>query len=468
MERSLHPFFNPRGIAIIGARSTPGFGYMLPANLRENGWGDKFFLVNPKGGRLHGMPVYKSLRDVPADIDLAVIIVPAPAVPQVLIDVGETGIRHVILMSAGFAEAGKPGQALQKEAKAVAHRYGLLVIGPNCVGVVNTANRFSTTELMPEAFSPGNVAVMAQSGVFGHNLLERFNEYGISISKAITLGNRLVINEIDALSYFHQDPETKTIIMYIEGSADGRRLRETLKTVTPDKPVIILKSGKTALGKAATASHTGSLSGEDVLYEGMFSQTGAVRAKTLDDLVTLARIFPTQPLPVGNHLGIITGSGSMGALATDFAVEQGLHLPPPSQHIIDAVKDGAPDWMNVKNPLDVGPSGQFPKAFAAMMDDPDIHMVLAVIAIPYAAYRRFAESMTIDDFFFGSQTPLKDRTFKKPFAIAVISHKNLVDLFKASVEPVIPVFTSPEKAVGAMAALWRYQRWKSLRLRSEV
>lgn len=461
MEKSLHPFFNPKGIVIIGARSTPGFGYMLPANLKENGWGDKTFLVNPKGGRLHGMPVYKSLKNIPAAVDLAVIIVPAPAVTEVLTAVGESGIRHVILMSAGFAEAGEEGQQLQDNAKAVSDRFGLQVIGPNCVGVVNTANRFSTTELMPEAFSPGSVAVMAQSGVFGHNLLERFNEYGISISKAVTLGNRLVISEIDVLSYFHQDPETKTIVMYIEGSADGRRLRETLRKVTPNKPVIVLKSGKTDQGKAATASHTGSLSGEDALYEGMFSQTGAVRAKTLDELVTLARIFSTQPLPEGNHLGIITGSGSMGALATDYAVEQGLHLAPLSQSIIDAVREGAPGWMNVKNPLDVGPSGQFPKAFAAMMNDPDIHMVLAVIAIPYTAFRHMASSVTLDAFFFGSQIPLKNRSFKKPFAIAVISHKNLVDLFKTSTEPTIPVFTSPETAVGALAALWRYQRWKA-------
>ena len=458
--KTLKPFFDPIGIAIIGARSTPGFGYMLPVNLQENSWGDRSYLVNPKGGELHGMPVYQSLSDIPGPVDLAVIIVPAPAVPGVLTDIGEFGIKHVILMSAGFAEAGEDGKHLQSEALAIAKAHDLYVIGPNCVGVVNTDNRFSTTELMPEAFNPGTLAVMAQSGVFGHNLLERFNEYGIAISKAVTMGNRLVINEIDMLNFFHQDSQTRTIVMYIEGAADGKKLRQTLSTISKDKPVIVLKSGRTSKGRAATASHTGSMSGEDNLYQGMFAQTGAIRADTLDDLTHLARVFDTQPEPKGNHIGIITGSGSMGALATDFALDQGLVVPELSKEIIKKVKKGAPGWMNVKNPLDVGPSGQFPAAFKAMMEDKDIHMILAVIAIPYAAFRRFAGSTTIGEFFFGSNTPLKDQVWPKPFVITVVSHKMLVDLFKASCHPGIPVFTTPESAVKSLAALWRYGRWK--------
>jgi acyl-CoA synthetase (NDP forming) len=458
--RNLDPFFNPKGIALIGARSKPGFGYMLPATLTDNGWGDRTFLVNPNGGRLHNMPVYKTLKDVPGSVDLAVVIVPAPAVPEVFNDIGRSGIKHVILMSAGFAEAGGNGRNLQDQARKIADEYGLSVIGPNCVGVVNTANRFATTELMPDAFSPGHLAVAAQSGVFGHNLLERFNEYGVSVSKAVTLGNRLVVDEIDALNFFHQDPETRAIVLYIEGTADGSRFRETLSQVTPDKPVLILKSGRTTAGKAATASHTGSLSGEDALYKGVFAQTGAVRAKNLDDLTSLARVFSTQALPKGSHLGIITGSGSMGALAADCAVDEGLILPPPSDLIVDAVKDGAPDWMNVKNPLDVGPSGQFPKAFSAMMEDPDIHMILAIIAIPYAAYQRMESLVRVESFFFGSDIPFAGRSWPKPFLVCVVSHKQMVALVKNAMEPGVPVFTSPENAVRALAALWRYQRWK--------
>jgi len=457
---TLSPFFEPTGIAIVGARSTAGFGYTIPSNLKKQGWGDRTFLVNPNGGELHGMPVYKRLADVPHSIDLALVIVPAPAVPGILDDIGRLNIKHVIVMSAGFAEAGKSGKNLQAETKKIAETYGLNVIGPNCVGVVNTANRFSTAEIMPEVYTPGKLAVIAQSGVFGHNILERINEYGIFISKAVTLGNRLTINEIDMLNYFHQDPDTDMIVMYIEGSENGRLLGQTLKKITPDKPVIVLKSGRTTEGRAATESHTGSLSGEDVLYDGMFAQTGAIRAKTLDELTALTRVFATQPLPKGKNLGIITGSGSMGALATDSAINNGLSVQPLSNETIKKVKEGAPDWMNVKNPLDVGPSGLFPKGFSAMMEDPEIHMVLAIITIPYVVYQPRQASTTIDAAFFASSTPLRERTWPKPFLIAVVSHKQLVGIFKTSTEPNIPVFTSPEKATRSLASLWRYHHWK--------
>ena len=460
-EKTLSPFFEPTGIAIIGARSTPGFGYGLPANLRAHGWADKTYLVNPNGGELLGYPVYRRLADLPAPVDLAVVIVPAPAILKVLTDIGEHGIKNTIIMSAGFAEAGEDGKTRQIQAGKIALKYGMKVIGPNCVGVVNTANQFSTTEMMPEAYAPGRLAIIAQSGVFGQNILERVNEYGIYVSKAVTLGNRLVVNEIDMLEYLNHDPETDTIAMYLEGSADGRRLNETLSGVTRNKPVIVLKSGRTAEGKSATESHTGSMSGEDNLYDGMFAQTGAVRAETLEDFTAFCRVFATQPLPVGNRLGIVTGSGSMGALATDCAIKSGLIVPPLSDQLIAAMKEGAPDWMNTKNPLDVGPSMLFSKAFNAMMEDPDFDMVLTIIAVPYSVFRFRLATSTVEEFFYGGKTPLKERKWDKPFLIAVVCHEDLVKIFKERAEPSTPIFNTPEPPVRALAALWQYRNWKN-------
>ncbi|MBU4317182.1 MAG: CoA-binding protein [Proteobacteria bacterium] len=459
--KSLSPFFEPKGIAIVGARSTPGFGFGLPKNLRDHGWASKTYLVNPNGGTIHGYPVFKTLKEIPAPVDLAVVLVPAPAVPKVLGEIGEHGIKNTIIMSAGFAEAGEEGKTRQAQARKIALSYGMHVIGPNCVGVVNTANEFCTTEVMPEAYTPGRLAVIAQSGVFGQNILERVNEYGIYVSKAVTLGNRLVTNEIHILDYLHKDPDTDTIAMYLEGSADGEQLRHTIVKVTPDKPVIVLKSGRTSEGRAATESHTGSLSGEDNLYDGMFAQTGAIRAETLDDFTTYCRAFATQPLPKGNRLGIITGSGSMGALATDCAIKNGLTVPPLSKRLMAVMKEGAPDWMNTKNPLDVGPSGLFPRAFNAMMEDPDFDMILAVIAVPYSAVRFRLTEFTIEDFFFGGTLPLKERKWEKPFMIAVVCHEDLVSNFRERAEPGTPVFNTPEQPVRALAALWRYQNWKN-------
>lgn len=456
----LKPFFEPQGIAIIGARSSPGFGFGLPLNLREKGWGDRTFPVNPRGGKLHGMPVRKSAADLPDCVDLAVVIVPGPAVLEVMGDIARRGIKHVIIESAGFAETGPAGRSRQDQILELARTHGIRIIGPNCVGVVNTDNGFATTDIMPETYTPGNLAVIAQSGVFGQSLMDRLYKENLFFSKAVTLGNRMDVNESEVLEYLHRDPATKLIIMYLEGAADGRLLNQTLNRVTRDKPVLVLKSGRTPAGRAATASHTGSLSGEDTLYESMFLQSGAVRAGNLNEFMEFARVFSTQPLPGGNRLGIVTGSGSLGALAADTALANGLIVPPLSDRTRKQVLNGAPGWMNAKNPLDVGPSGQFPLAFQALLSDPDIDMVLAIIGVPYAVFRYMGLDEDPVRRFLGDTSLLREGTVNKPCLVCVFSHDDLVTAVKKDVEPGLPVFTNPEMPVKALAALWRLAGWR--------
>jgi len=460
-DSDLWPFFEPQGVAIIGARSSPGFGFGITLRLKESGWGERTYPVNPKGGELHGMSVFTDVSQVPDPVDLAVVIVPGPVVPATLAGIGRRGIRHVIIESAGFAETGAAGRALQEEVRAVALEHGLRVIGPNCVGVVNTANKFSTSEVMAEALTPGRLAVIAQSGVFGHNLLDKYNEQGVYISKTVTLGNRLDVNECEVLDFLHRDPQTDLVAMYLEGAADGRLLTKTLKRVTREKPVLVLKSGRTPVGRAATASHTGSLSGEDRLYGSMFSQTGAVRAESVNDLVDFARVFLGQARPRGPRLAIVTGSGSMGALAADAAYSEGLVLPPLPKRVFTRVKEGAPGWMNAANPLDVGPSGQFPKAFRALMEDPDIDMVLSIVTTPYAVVQSMPQEMLSAERFLGDVQAIRELARQKPLALCVLSHRKLVDLIKGVVSPDIPIYTTPEPPVRALAALWRWQRQRT-------
>jgi acyl-CoA synthetase (NDP forming) len=459
-NNTLKTFFEPRGIVLVGARRSPGFGYGIPLKLREQGWGDRLHLVNPKGGEMHGMTIYRQVAEVPDSVDLAVVIVPAQAVPEVLVEIGERGIQCVIIESAGFTEVGDNGKALQAKAKAVAEKYGLRVIGPNCVGVVNTENRFTTVEVIPEALTPGNVAIIAQSGVFGNILLDGLYHQGLFISKAVTLGNRMDVNESEILDYLHQDPATRVIMMYLEGAADGRLLVKTLARVTRDKPVLILKSGRTSEGRAATASHTGSLSGEDELYEGVFAQTGAIRVKSLGELVEFGRVFATQPLPRGNRLGIVTSSGSLGTLSTDTAVFAGLKLPALSESTANRVREGAPEWMNVKNPLDVGPSGQFIKALTAFMEDPDIDMVLAITIIPYAVFSLFGQIGLTGGMWFGDIAAIRKLAMEKPFLVCVLGKKEFVDHMTEVAGSEVPVLKSPEMAAKALAVLWRYRRWR--------
>jgi acyl-CoA synthetase (NDP forming) len=453
----LNPFFAPRSVVIVGARRSPGFGFVLPIALQKQGWGGRLHLVNPAGGELHGLPLYESITDVPGDPDLAVVIVPAAAVPQALAGIGERGIRHVIIESAGFTEIGESGKALQREAEETASRYGIRVIGPNCVGVINTANGLSTVEVVEEALVPGPVAVIAQSGVFGNILLDGLHQRGLFISKAVTLGNRMDVNESEMLDYLHKDPDTRVIMMYLEGAADGRLLRDTLDRVTRDKPVLVLKSGRTGSGRRATASHTGSMSGEDELYEAVFRQSGAIRASSLDELVDMARVFSTQPLPAGNRLGIATSSGSLGALATDAAVEAGLELPPLDPASVEKVRSIAPGWMNVRNPLDVGPSGAYIPAMSALLEDPNIDMVLSIAVIPFAVFREFmVRGVSVKDFL-GDASALRERAPGKPIVLCSIGDRGFVQDLDEAAGPQVPVLTSPETAARALAALHRYR-----------
>ena len=454
----LNNFFQPKGIVIAGARRSPGFGYGIPLFLRNHGWGKRMYLVNPAGGDLHGQTAYKRVKDVPASADLAIVIVPAPAVPGIMEDIGKHGIKHVIIETAGFGETDEKGKALQDHVKAIAIRYGIRVIGPNCVGVVNTANRFASVELIDESLVPGPVSIIAQSGVFGNILLDYLPECGLSISKAVTLGNRLDVNESDMLDYLNDDPATRLILLYLEGAADGPRLRETLARVTRNKPVIILKSGRTEAGKLATASHTGSMSGQDAIYTGLFAQTGAIRAESLSELIDLARVFATQPAPQGNRLGIITNSGSLGALATDVAVSSGLTLPPPSSSMLKQVREMAPDWMNIKNPLDLGPSRIYGSALSILLANQEIDMALAVIVLPYAAARKLKTMGMAEKDWFGDIELIRSQYPHKPLLNIVIGHHQFVaDIARLSGRTT-PVFSSPEQAARALSALWRYSK----------
>jgi acetyltransferase len=467
---SLQNFFEPQGVVVVGARRSFGFGYGIPLFLQKQGWGNRLSLVNSAGGQLHGQNVYRRVRDVPSPADLAIVIVPAEAVPGVIEEIGERGIKSVIIETAGFAEIGETGRALQERVKAIAMQYRMRVIGPNCVGVVNTGNRFCSVELMEESLTPGPLSIIAQSGVFGNILLDHLPRYGLFISKAVTLGNRLDVDESDVLDYLDRDPMTQVIMMYLEGATNGRRLMRSLAHVTQKKPVLILKSGRTEAGKRATASHTGSMSGEDPIYRAAFTQAGAIRAETLSQLIDLARVFTTQPLPKGNRLGIITTSGSLGALATDVAVSSGLTVPPLSSSTLKQAREISPGWMNVKNPLDIGPSGVYSKLLPMLLADSGIDTVLAIMVIPYVAVRHFKSAgMTAGDWF-GDIASIRERYPDKPLLGVVVGHPAYVDDITSLCGRSIPVFTSPEPAAQALAAFWSYSktRKKSRNRRSDV
>ncbi len=457
---TLQPFFNPKGVVVAGARSSPGFGYTIPVSLIKHGWGEKIYLYNPKGGELHGKNVYTSLKDLPDCVELAIVIVPSPGVIQVMEELGECNIKKVVLETAGFSEIGEKGNLLQEKLIEIIKKYNMRVIGPNCLGVVNTDNQFHSVGVIDEAFRPGPVSIIAQSGMFGSGLLDFAYERNLYFSKVITLGNRIDVNECEMLEYLCRDKNTNVIAMYIESVSNGRHFIETLRRTTADKPVIILKSGRTGAGKKATASHTGSLSGEDEIYEAVFNQCGAIRADNIDDFLDLSSVLGTQPLPDGKRLGILTTSGSMGVMAADAAASCGLDIPDPSPETVSRVKEGSPDWMNVKNPLDVGPSTQFSIALKALFEDPAIDMVLALIILPFVAIRAFKKQGIPIKKWLGDIYKIRSQYPSKPFVICSIGNSEfLKDVGELAGES-IPVLSSPNQSVKALAALWEYSSWK--------
>ncbi len=459
----LWEFFDPGTVVIVGARSTPGFGYQLPIWLQKRGHGDKVRLVNPRGGEMHGLPVYKSIGDVPGPMDLAIVITPAPTLPGILEEIAQAGIRNVIIESAGFAETGKEGVALQRKCREIALDKGLRVMGPNCVGVVNTENRFATSEVIEDALKPGGIGLVAQSGVFGSILLDSFPSKELAVSRAVTLGNRLVVDESDVLDFFRDDPMTRVVVMYLEGAADGAKLRTALERITPIKPVIVLKSGRTAEGSAATSSHTGSMAGRDDIYDALFAQTGAIRASGVAEMIDLAAVFDSQPLPRGNRICILTNSGSMGAVSIDVAVREGLVAAKLSEDTIKRVRNDAPAWMNVKNPLDVGPSGLFIKGFEAVLDDPGVDIILMFATVPYAVIESFKAFGINAETWIGPLAELRSAAPEKPMVAAAFGHPNWFKQLREICRKDVTVLEFPENGARVLAALARYAAFKKSR-----
>ena len=459
----LDRYYRPRNVALIGARTSPGFGFGIPLFWKRRGWLEKAFLVNPKGGEIQGKKVYSSIPALPEDLDLAVVIVPAPNVKEVLIDLGRKGVRAVIVESAGFAETGAEGKRRQEELLAVARDLEMRLLGPNCVGIVNTENQLATIEVLDASLEPGPVAIIAQSGVFGNILLDYLPEAGLKISKVATLGNKVDLDEVDFLEYFADDPQTRVILIYQEGTRDGRRLLRALRQACRKKPVVILKSGRTPLGKMATLSHTASLSGEDGLYDAAFSQAGAIRAASLAEMIEITKVLASQPPMRGRRVGVLTTSGSLGAMTADALFEEGLELASWSRGTFEKVRQAAPDWVNVKNPMDIGPSGIFPTALEAIFSDPgaDGHVLIPVI--PYAVVEIWERVGVPIQKILGDWPELRTAAAGKPVVTVLLGGKGWLDQLKALGGDDIAAVSSPEAAAKSLAALARIHRLPNAR-----
>ncbi|HDZ36115.1 MAG TPA: acetyl CoA synthetase, partial [Thermococcus sp.] len=385
MDGNLEALFRPKSIAVIGASGTPGkIGYAVMKNLVDYGYEGKIYAVNVKGGEIEisgrKFPVYKSILDVPDEVDMAVIIVPAKFVPQVVEECGKKGVKVLPIISSGFGELGEEGKKVERQIVETAHKYGMRILGPNIFGVVYTPARMNAT-FGPTDVMPGNLALISQSGALGIALMGWTILEKVGLSAVVSVGNKSDIDDADLLEFFKTDENTKAILIYMEGVKDGRRFMEAAREVSMEKPIIIIKAGRSERGAKAAASHTGSLAGADSIYTAAFKQSGVLRALTIGEAFDWARTLSNLPEPEGDNVVILTNGGGIGVMATDAAEEEGLHLYDNLEEL-KIFANHMPPFGSYKNPVDLtGMAGA--EGYEGAIRDALAHPEMHAIAVLY-------------------------------------------------------------------------------------
>ena len=378
---NLDKIFNPQNVAIIGASDVEGsVGYAIVKNFTQMGFTGKVFFVNIRKPEILGVKTYPTVDQIPESVDLAIVATPAKTVPDVMEECGKAHVKGVIIVSAGFKETGSEGKALEEKILASARKYGIRVIGPNCIGLIRPRNNLNATFLdkMPKS---GNVAFLSQSGALGSAILDWALHENIGFSNFVSVGSMIDVDFGDLIDYFGSDPKTKSILMYVEGITEARKFMSAARHFARTKPIIVVKSGKFSESAKAAASHTGSLSGEDSIYDAAFKRAGVVRVNEIADLFNAAEVLGTQPLPKGPRLAIITNAGGPGVMATDSLIAQGGKLAKISQKTLDSLNAVLPPFWSHGNPVDVlgdARSERYKAAVEACLNDENIDGILIV------------------------------------------------------------------------------------------
>ncbi len=448
--KNLDAVFNPGSIAVIGASREPNkIGHVITKNFVDGGFGGKVYPINPNAEEILGLKSYRSVLDVKEKIDSAIIAVPAAAVAGVLEECGKKGIRGVVLITGGFSEVGKVDE--ERKIAAIADKYGMALIGPNCMGVITPASRVDSVFLpIYKLGRPrvGGISFISQSGAVGGCIVDLAARAGIGMSKFVSYGNAAVVDECDLLQYLANDKETEIIVVYLEGVRDGKKFLSVTREITKKKPVVVLKAGKSASGAEAARSHTGSLAGAAEAYEAAFKQANMIEAQTLDQLFDFAKIFD-QVLPCGNRIGIITNGGGMGVLATDSLEAEGMQLARLSEESVKSLRLSLPPYANARNPLDIigdADSHRYELAINAMMKDENVDIILLIILFQTAAIDSSVVNIAI-----------RASDLRKKPVIAVCVGGEYTEMHKRILESYgIPTYPSPSSAMRAISRFISY------------
>jgi acetyl coenzyme A synthetase (ADP forming)-like protein len=452
----LEPFFKPKSVAVIGASREPRkFGHVIFKNFVESEFIGKTYPINPKAENILGSRAYHSLNEVPSELDLAVIAVPAPMVPSIIDECLAKNVKAAVIISGGFREIGEGGEKLELDIKQKIKGSNLRVIGPNCIGVYDPSNHIDTLFLPTYRLrrpKPGPIAFISQSGAFGSAVLDWAASQDIGISKFISIGNKIDVDEVDLLNYLADDPLTKCITVYVESIERGREFLKTASRVTNSKPLIVLKGGTTTEGARAALSHTGSLAGSAKIYEGALEQAGAMQAQTVDELFDYARVLAYQPTPKDQkNIGIITNGGGFGVISTDEVSKLNLKLANFDPETLRKLREKLPDYAIPHNPLDlVGDADveRYRLALNAVSSDPNVGIVLVIVLLQTS----YIESDVVD------AITESQVTYGKPTIVCTIGGEFTQMLVKMLEEDHIPSYVTPERAVNAINALIKYSK----------
>jgi acyl-CoA synthetase (NDP forming) len=350
---TLDHVFNPQSIAMIGASASFGkWGQMIFSNIVAGRFPGRIYPINPKEKKIFGIPVYQRVGDIPEPADLAIITTPADTVLPVLRDCGERGIKTAVVVTSGFSETGDEGKALENNLVSLCREKGIVLVGPNTMGILCTRTSLFATGAHTRP-RQGNVAFISQSGNLGIQLIHWAEQQGVGVSLFAGSGNEAMVSCADYLEYVAGDSQTRIIILYLESMREGRRFFETVKHISGAKPIIVLKGGRTEAGRAASASHTGSMSGEVTVFRAACRQAGLLEATVPSELLDLSAAFSSLPLPRGNRVGIVTLGGGWGVVTSDECNEKGLAVPALSETIIKAIDRYLPSFWSKGNPVDL-------------------------------------------------------------------------------------------------------------------
>ncbi len=447
----LDAIFYPQSIAVVGASSRPGtVGNDIFRNLLFTNFAGAVYPVNPKAKSILGVKAYPKLSDIPDQVDQAILIVPASGVLGVVDEAIAKGVKGLVIISAGFKEVGAAGAALEVQLREKVRKAGIPLIGPNCLGVINTDPKISMNGAFGRKMpAVGKVAFLSQSGALCCSVLDYAEDRQIGFSKFVSVGNKADVSEVDLLAYLADDPLTSVITMYLEDVGDGRRFIEVASDIfwRTKKPILCLKSGRSAEGAKAVSSHTGSLAGSDSVYNALMQQSGVQRVDTIADLFDLATFYATQPLPRGNRVAIITNAGGPGIMATDAAVKNGLKLAEISDTTKATLKPLLPAAASVRNPVDVlgdAHADRYEIAIRDVMQDAGVDMGIVILT----------PQSTTEPKETGEIVSHAMQGIDKPIVCSFMGARDVAPGVHALRDAGIPTYTIPEDGMKSLAAAY--------------